>query len=76
MRLYIKLIALIAITLAIHHYATIGKELNEVWFGVRCDYANVVKDDQMIEGLIVEAGQRAQARIRELEQRVNAAGGG
>ena len=75
MRLYLKLAILILIAVAIQKRTAVCKNLDEVWFGVRCDLAYKINDQQMIDRMVVEAAQRTHAEWAECAARVNAAGG-
>jgi hypothetical protein len=74
-RLYLKLAILILIAAAIQRYAFAGREVAEAWFGLRCQYAYTFNNEQMIEKLTVEAGERAREQFHADFERANAAGG-
>ena len=74
MRLYIKLIALIAATVIIQKYGIADSPPSELWFGLRCSLAYAIHDDAMIDRLTDEARQYQFGPVNEI--RVAAAGGG
>ena len=54
MRLYIKLLALILLTLAANQYAVSSVRRHAAWFTIRCAYADAVGDERMQERLVQE----------------------
>jgi hypothetical protein len=55
MRLYSKLFALVLAAAALQRFVLSSESPSEVWFGMRCSYAYVVNDEEMIDRLVVEA---------------------
>jgi hypothetical protein len=51
-RLYLKLIAVVFSAFATQHYVLTNKPL---WFGIRCQYAMVTHNQQMLQHLTEEA---------------------
>src|SRR3954469_9910835 len=54
MRLYIKLVALILLTLAANQYAVSSARRQAAWFTIRCAYAEAARNERMQERLVAE----------------------
>jgi hypothetical protein len=54
MRLYIKLVGLIALTIAANQYAVSSARRQAAWFTIRCAYAEAARDERLEERLVAE----------------------
>ena len=64
MRLYIKFFVLLLAALSVDQFALKDPNDNELWFNVRCQFADITDDVELRKRLIVEA-QRFVERDRE-----------
>ena len=60
MRLYLKLLAMVAITWGAHRCVLNDWRRSELLFGVRCLYAQTMEDRKMLDGLVDEAKRYAE----------------
>lgn len=71
-RFYLKLA--LPILLAIAAQMLLVPELRdgEVWYGLRCDFAYLTHDNQLLEQLLNEARDKQHAEFEQIVRRVNA----
>jgi len=74
-RFCFKLVVLVVMAFIVQRYVIEDARNSDIWFGLRCDYANLMQDAPLLEQLLVEARDKRAAEWEHLSRRVNAGPG-